>query len=399
MADRLDQAPVPRAGSRGKRGTYHSGYQSLLAVWRVLERDACQERPLSVGEVLEHLKKQGGACPSYGTVDNMLRQIYDLTPQSSRSADPEPGKVPAAELDSFPWHLECVIAERRGDRTVYTPYDQWENRPGGGERKLNQPRRYYLKSALSREEWRIFSDLVLLYPYITEAQTKKFLRVLDRLNPQHPPRAKSRYAFKRGSARQFQCIALLDQAIRERTAAAVRYGEYRLDRAAGKAALVQRERHGLYRLAPYALLWSNGYYYLVGKDLEQGGIMNLRADRILSVGLLKGETFDLPRDFDPAEHRDRSPVMYPGAPQFIRLRCRESLLNTLLDFFGPQARLQPMEEGWLQVTLNLAPSGVRRFALQYADSVEVLEPEELRRSVRETMEAALARYAGEEEQA
>ena len=58
-----------------------------------------------------------------------------------------------------------------------------------------------------------------------------------------------------------------------------------------------------------------------------------------------------------------------------------------------------MEEGWLQVTLNLAPSGVRRFALQYADSVEVLEPEELRRSVRETMEAALARYAGEEEQA
>ena len=223
--------------------------------------------------------------------------------------------------------------------------------------------------------------------------------MLDRLNPQHPPRAKSRYAFKRGSARQFQCIALLDQAIRERTAAAVRYGEYRLDRAAGKAALVQRERHGLYRLAPYALLWSNGYYYLVGKDLEQGGIMNLRADRILSVGLLKGETFDLPRDFDPAEHRDRSPVMYPGAPQFIRLRCRESLLNTLLDFFGPQARLQPMEEGWLQVTLNLAPSGVRRFALQYADSVEVLEPEELRRSVRETMEAALARYAGEEEQA
>ena len=61
MTDR--QAQVSQAGSRGKRGAYHSGYQSLLAVWRVLERYACEERPLSVGEVLEHLKRQGGPAP------------------------------------------------------------------------------------------------------------------------------------------------------------------------------------------------------------------------------------------------------------------------------------------------------------------------------------------------
>ena len=391
MNDRAMEAPRPQ-GRTGRKG-YHNGYQSLLAVWRVLERWSSPQAPLTVGEVLKHLERQGELQPpSYGTVDSMLRQIYDLTPLSSRPADPETGHDPAADLDSFPWHLECVIAEKRGGRTVYVPYDQWEARPGGEERRLNQPRRYYLKSALSHQEWRIFSDLVLVYPYITAAQTRRFLRVLDRLDPQHPPRAESRYAFKRGAQRQFEHIARLDQAIRERTAVTVRYGEYRLDRSTGKVVLAQRASHGLYRLAPYALMWSNGYYYLVGKDLERGGIMNLRADRVLSVQVREGETFPAPRDFDPAEHRDRSPVMYPGAARHIRLRCREGLLNTILDFFGPQARLRGLEEGWLQVDLDLAPAGVKRFALQYADSVEVLEPEDLRQSVRRTMEEALERY-------
>ena len=97
---------------------------------------------------------------------------------------------------------------------------------------------------------------------------------------------------------------------------------------------------------------------------------------------------DMARDQIAADSVELCVVAYGGAEP-REVSSFRSIVN---------ARLQPMEEGWLQVTLNLAPSGVRRFALQYADGVEVLEPEDLHRSVRESMEAALARYAGGEEE-
>ena len=58
------------------------------------------------------------------------------------------------------------------------------------------------------------------------------------------------------------------------------------------------------------------------------------------------------------------------------------VLNTLVDFFGPVPQYtRPGEDGTTEVTMSIAPEGVRLFALQYADQVEVLEPEWLREKI------------------
>lgn len=41
----------------------------------------------------------------------------------------------------------------------------------------NIPRRYYLEDVLSDAEWRLFSDLILVYPFLSENQTRRFLAV------------------------------------------------------------------------------------------------------------------------------------------------------------------------------------------------------------------------------
>lgn len=116
----------------------------------------------------------------------------------------------------------------------------------------------------------------------------------------------------------------------------LRYGEYRLEQENGvwTPKLTERKSHGLLTVDPYALMWSNGYYYLVGKEQEKGGMMNLRVDRILGTAVLSVETFQQDRAFDPYAYQDQSPVMHSGTPQMIRLRCNTSLINTILDFFG-----------------------------------------------------------------
>ena len=83
----------------------------------------------------------------------------------------------------------------------------------------------------------------------------------------------------------------------------------------------------------------------------------------------------------------------PGTPQVIRLRCHTAMVNTILDFFGTQALFSRPINDKTEVTLNIAPSGVKLFALQYADNVEVLEPASLREDVIQSLENALRRYS------
>ena len=115
-------------------------------------------------------------------------------------------------------------------------------------------------------------------------------------------------------------------------------------------------------------------------------------DRILEATPLK-ESFSPPTDFDPVAYRDSSPVMYPGERTFVRMKCCTSLLNTLVDFFGslPQYAT-PGQDGMVEVTMSIAPSGLKLFALQYADRVEVLEPQSLRREILATLEQAARVY-------
>ena len=152
----------------------------------------------------------------------------------------------------------------------------------------------------------------------------------------------SRYVFKRGSADRMRVIVKLDQAVEEKRKVRLSYGEYRLVRRDGSwtPVLTPREQHSQWEVEPYALMWTNGNYYLVAKDR---GIVNLRAGRILDAELLD-EKFDVPEDFDPVRHRDSSPVMYPGEQTFVHLRCRETMLNVLVDFFGSMAHYSAPRE-------------------------------------------------------
>lgn len=439
------------ARKEGKK-PYSNTFRSLEAIWEVLRRHASPKHPLTVREICDYLKRLEEDPSSY-TIERLFPEERELmgrlfpgvvaeegrltavnaysegetlhivveTPEGqvlageglALEAAAPPFKAPSystvdkllklgfpVDVKTFPYRLRCVAEERPKDgRVRLIPYEDWEeqqaarDREKGGrdlEERNNRARRYYLANALTDGEWRIFSDLVQVYPFITERQTRKFLTALNHLHPGKQSRPPARYAFKRGSGAMFLVIAQLDQAIREKRRVRVSYGEYRLEQKDQRwtPVLVQRKHNGLLDFEPYALMWSNGNYYLVGKNRD---MMNLRVDRILNVELT-GETFVPPPDFEPEEYRDRSPVMYPGKRTLVRLLCRDSMLGVLTDFFGSVPQYSPRPGGMVEASMSIAPAGVKLFALQYAGSVEVLEPESLRREIAKTLEDALKTY-------
>ncbi len=433
------------ADKKQAKKNYSSTVQSLLDIWRVLDQYASAEHPLSVAEIAEILKNGNEEAASPNTINRKLpaqvssmEQLYPhqvLQQEDSPSViqtytsgstlhvvvenrdgevfreddltvivEPKEIKVPSystidkllqhfpdTEDGAFPFKLKRVRAVSKNGRTRYVPYSDWEDTFNDQtQTKNNQPRRYYLESVLTPAEWRIFSDLVQVYPYISQNQTEKFLNVLKQISPGGYSRIGSRYAFKRGDNKQFKNIAILDKAIKNRKVVMVQYGKYVLKNVDGtwKPVLTAREK-GAMKVEPYALIWSNGYYYLVGKRYN---MLNLRVDRIISVAEID-ESFERDGSFDPFVYRDRSPVMYSGRNQFVKMRCKLTLMNTLLDVFGSQTKFSTPIEDWTEVTLpSVAPEGVKLFAMEYADGVEVLEPYSLREDIRDSLEKALKQY-------
>ncbi|MEG2455171.1 MAG: WYL domain-containing protein [Oscillospiraceae bacterium] len=366
--DALFFQTVTQAGTASVVGDY-----SLKGTLHVVVENAEGEPLQTGGLTAQFVRREGERVPSPSTLEKMLKEGF---PEDLRA-------------ETFPFALTCLMQKTSPMGKVrYLPYG---DSVAAGTGKKGGTRYFYLKSPLTDAEWRIFADMVQVFPYITEGQTKKFLAVLDRARPRHAPRALSRYAYKRGPENQFRNITVLDEAIRGRKKVRIVYGEYRLVQENGWVPrLLPREKNGVYEgFEPYALLWSNGYYYLAGKDR---GLMNLRVDRILEASILE-EGYTPPENFDAALYRDCSPIMYPGTATVVALRCQGWMVNTILDFFGPQAQFSaPGEDGAMEVRLNLAPAGVKLFALQYVGGVEVLAPEKLRQEVAQALEEGAARY-------
>lgn len=425
---------------------YSNPYRSLEAIWSVLRRHASRERPLTVKEIHAYLKQMEDA-PSLATLTRLLpreKALMDTLYPGQLAEAGQPLAVDAYQqgdtlhivvetpdgqplvrdgialeaaaapfhapsysaidkqlkdgipfdLHTFPFRLRCVAqvpSDTKPGKVQLIPYDRWEEQLEDQPSKNNVPRRYYLDNALTEGEWRIFSDLIQVYPFLTDRQAKKFLTALNHLRPRSAQPVPDRYAYRRGNQKLFRIIGILDKAIRSKRMVALTYGEYRLHHVDGRwtPVLVPRARNSRLEVEPYALMWSNGNYYLVAKHR---GMMNLRVDRILEALPLE-TSFEPPPRFDLVDYRDSSPVMYPGMRTFVRMRCSTDIVNTLLDFFGslPQYAA-PREDGTVEVTMSIAPGGLKLFALQYAGRVEVLDPPELRQEILKTLEEAAETY-------
>lgn len=308
-----------------------------------------------------------------------------------------------------PISLAGVIAVRNArGRTEYIPCTEYETRllqkqgrdPGAPKKGKSPPRRFYLESILSPAEWQLLSDVILVYPYISEQETTKLISAMQRMAPGVRKWSRLIHAKKTPNALQFRHIRDLEESIENRCKVHIDYGRYRLvHKLGGWKPELQFDPGTQYMASPYALLWSNGYYYLVcsieKKDADGQPVSemrNLRLDRILKITPTT-LPFERPADFDVCEYRDRSPVMHPGDAVPIVLRCHIKMLSVLMDFFGfAEITYSEPEDEYTTVTLEASEKGTRLFALQYSDRVEVLEPRSLRDEVLNTLKAAAAKY-------
>lgn len=240
---------------------------------------------------------------------------------------------------------------------------------------------YYL---ISREfdpsEVRLLMDSVYFNSAIPQKQSEKLIKKLQLLLPE-PKRKKYKNLSVAASGKKtsnkevFFNIDILDEAISNCKKVEFTYLRYNF-----KKELVPK-REDKYTICPYALIAAREHYYLIGKPDNSEDFIHFRIDKIKGIRILK-EKFKKPDSFDISKYADINTMMHGG--NFIEavFRCKNQMLDYLIDEFGQSVRIQKNSDGeTFNATVTGSFDGLKIWAIHYLDCAEVLEPQDLRKEV------------------
>src|SRR5699024_9686528 len=165
-----------------------------------------------------------------------------------------------------------------------------------------------------------------------------------------------------------------------------RYGRYNVD----KKFEYGREGH-LFRVEPYALIWQNDNYHLIGRFQKNDEMRHYRLDRIRDIAISE-ESF-VKREFHLQEYVNHSFMMFAGKDIRIKIQFDNELINVVLDRFGLEADIMKNDEQhFILSTKAKLSDGLVNWILTWGGQAKVISPDYLIERVQNEIENMAALY-------
>lgn len=239
---------------------------------------------------------------------------------------------------------------------------------------------YYLRGRdFELAEIRLLMDAVYSCGYIPPKQTEQLIQKLQKQLSIHERKhyrhlTVVRQERKTQNAQVFLNIEILDEAISRKRKVTFTYMDYDLT----KHLVPRREKK--YVVSPYGMVCENEQYYLINIKDGFNTPSLYRIDLMRDIEILEEPLAFSARDAHLDSVRNVT-YAFVGAQEQIRLRCDKLILRHVIDRFGTDIDLSNNGDGTFTATFSASPNGVRYWALQYLEFVEVLKPEHLREDI------------------
>ncbi len=207
-------------------------------------------------------------------------------------------------------------------------------------------------------ELKLLVDAVQSSKFLSLRKSNELIAKLEKLASRHEAQALRRQVYvthriKNMNESIYYNVDALHSAIAAGSRITFRYFDWDMN---GK----KKYRHEgkRYRISPWALLWDDENYYLVGYDAEHAERRHYRVDKMESITQTGEERLgkELFAGFDPAAYSRKVFGMYGGEPQKVTLRFESSMSNIVFDRFGRELILTPDRDGGFTVTVEVVPS-------------------------------------------
>lgn len=189
----------------------------------------------------------------------------------------------------------------------------------------------------------------------------------------------------------FYNIDMIDLAIEKGVQIAFDYNKFGVDKKLHKSAS--------HKASPYQLILHNQRYYLMALNERWHNMGFYRLDRISNMRLNEAaaltdirtvEGFE--KGIDYKQFSSALPYMFTDKHEKIELKAQERIVDQIVDWFGKDIKITPLDEEYVKVELVASPNAMEFWAMQYMNFVEVVKPLELRERVKANIEKAKEKY-------
>ncbi len=151
-----------------------------------------------------------------------------------------------------------------------------------------------------------------------------------------------------------------------------------------------------YVVSPYATVWNDDRYYLVGWSDKRNKITVFRIDRMEVPRQLPNKRVPEPEGFDIRDYTDKVFRMYGGQEEKVTLRCSMEILDQVIDRFGDGIEIKPGRKHFtVTVPVSLSTT-FYAWVFQYVGKMSILAPEYVREAYAGYLEEALDDVLGED---
>ena len=142
-----------------------------------------------------------------------------------------------------------------------------------------------------------------------------------------------------------------------------------------------------YEISPFALMWDDENYYMLGFDADMGRMKHYRVDKMTEIEPL--ERFrDGKKEFekvDMSEYSKKVFGMFTGELQTVKLRFANHLVGAVIDRFGRDTMIIASDEEHFTVSVNVAVSPkFYAWLFGFGTEVEIVYPAALREEMKKS---------------
>ena len=205
----------------------------------------------------------------------------------------------------------------------------------GIRKEKGKPNRYrWVEREFDLDELKMLVDAVQCARFISKKKTRELVAKLKDLTSIYQAAALNRelltsakYKFDGSSI--LKCADIINEAIKSQYRIRFSIADYDMDRQE-----VLRENGREYEVSPYALMWHDEYYYLLGLPTDSDVVTVFRISKLRNLSVTSLPAVQAPPDFELESYSFHEFDMFSGKMTEVTLNCKDYTINYLIDKFG-----------------------------------------------------------------
>lgn len=244
-------------------------------------------------------------------------------------------------------------------------------------------------------ELKLLVDSVQSAKFITEKKSNELIKKIEGLASQYEASQLHRQVFVAGRVKTmnesiYYNVDRIHTAIAENSRITFQYFQWNVEKK-----MELRHNGAVYEVSPWSLSWDDENYYLIAYDNGEKKIKHFRVDKMLNIQS-KGETREGKqtfKSFDMAVYSRKMFGMYGGKEEWVRLECDNSYAGVMVDRFGKDISMIPLDDTRFTVNVEVAVSSqFIAWVIGLGEGVKITGPERVVAMVKTEIDRLIKQY-------